>query len=168
MTTAKKILAIVVIVLGLVNMALGITFISIGASKQSYLHEAMNAEKITLQLSDEQVAAGEFVNTSAKAQAAGDLVRQHRHEMGTYDEVLGGGRFDPTNPEHLTYGQALNLENYLYLAVNSFGLVTVAIVAGVSMVLTGLAFVLVGVWTVFLRRKSGPASEPASEPAAAA
>ena len=77
--------------------------------------------------------------------------------MGLYSEVLGGGRFDPTKPEQLTYGQALNLENYLYLAVNSFGLVTVAIVAGVSMLLTGIAFVLVGVWTVLAKRKEEPA-----------
>ncbi len=158
MSTAKKILAVVVIVLGLVNMGLGITFVSIGMSKQSYLQSAMDEEKITLQLTEEQVAAGELVDTSAEAQAAGDLVREHRHEMGTYNEVLGGGRFDPSKPEQLTYAQALNLENYLYLAVNSYGLVTVAIVAGVSMILTGLAFVLVGVWTVFLRRKSEPAA----------
>ena len=153
----KKILAIVVIVLGVVNMGLGITFISIGADKQSYLQEAMDREQITLELSDEQIAEGEVVDTSAEAQRAGDLVRQHRHEMGTYSEVLGGGRFDPTKPEQLTYGQALNLENYLYLAVNSFGLVTVAIVAGVSMLLTGIAFVLVGVWTVLAKRKEEPA-----------
>ena len=152
----KKILAIVVIVLGVVNMALGVTFITIGASKQSYIQQAMDKEQITLELTDEQVAAGEFVDTSAEAQAAGDLVREHRHEMGLYSEVLGGGRFDPTNPEHLTYGQALNLENYLYLAVNSFGLVTVAIVAGVSMLLTGIAFVLVGLWTVLAKRKDEP------------
>ena len=44
----KKILAIVVIVLGVVNIALGITFITIGASKQSYLQNAMDTEQITL------------------------------------------------------------------------------------------------------------------------
>jgi len=154
----KRVLAIVVIVLGVANMALGITFVSIGAAKQAYLQEAMDEEKITLELTDEQVAAGEYVDTSAEAQAAGDLVREHRHEMGTYSEVLGGGRFDPTKPEQLTYGQALNLENYLYLAVNSFGLVTVAIVAGVSMILTGLAFLIVGAWTLFWRKKAEPAT----------
>ena len=99
-----------------------------------------------------------MIDTSAEAQAAGDLVREHRHEMGLYNEMLGGGRFDPTNPEHLTYGQALNLENYLYLAVTSIGLITVAIVAGVGMLIAGIAFVLVGVWTVLAKRKEEPAT----------
>jgi hypothetical protein len=158
MSSIKKILAIVVIVLGVANVALGITFITIGASKQQYLHTAMDAEKITLTLTDEQIAAGDYINTAAEAQAAGDLVRQHRHEMGTYDEVLGGGRFDPTNPQHLTYGQALNLENYLYLAVASFGLTTVAIGAGVGMLLAGIAFAIVGALWLFWRRKAEPSA----------
>jgi hypothetical protein len=156
----KKILAIVVILLGVANMALGITFVSIGASEQAYLQSAMDRERITLELTDEEVAAGQFVDTAAEAQRAGDLVREHRHEMGTYSEVLGGGRFDPTKPEQLTYAQALNLENYLYLAVASFGLVTVAIGVGVSMLLTGIAFVVVGVWGL-LRTRRG-AEEPIS------
>jgi hypothetical protein len=158
MSSIKKILAIVVIVLGVANIGLGITFITIGASKQQYLHDAMDAEQITLELSDEQIAAGEVVDTAAEAQAAADLVRQHRHEMGLYSEILGGGRFDPTNPEHLTYGQALNLENYLYLAVASFGLTTVAIGAGVGMLLAGIAFAIVGALWLFWRRKAEPSA----------
>ncbi len=156
MSSIKKILAIVVIVLGVANIALGITFITIGASKQQYLHEAMDTEQITLTLSDEQIAAGQVIDTAAEAQAAGDLVREHRHEMGLYNEILGGGRFDPTNPEHLTYGQALNLENYLYLAVASFGLTTVAIGAGVGMLIAGIAFAIVGALWLFWRRKADP------------
>lgn len=158
MSLTKKILAIVVIMVGVANLAIGITFVSIGAGKQAYIQDAMDKEKITLELTEEQIAAGEFVDTSAEAQAAGDLVREHRHKMGTYSEVLGGGRFDATNPEHLTYGQALTLENYLYLAVNSFGLVLVAIAAGVSMLISGIAFILIGVGALFLR--SRPPSLP--------
>jgi len=157
----KRILAIVVIVLGVANMALGITFITIGADKQQYLQGAMDREQITLELSDEQIAAGEVVDTSAEAQTAGDLVREHRHEMGTYSEVLGGGRFDPTKPEQLTYAQALNLENYLYLAVNSFGLTTVAIVAGLGMLLTGIALAIVGALTFLRPKKAEPEPTPA-------
>lgn len=150
----KKLLALVVIVLGIANMALGVTFVTIGETKQSYLSRTMDEEKITLTLSDEQIAAGDYIDTAAEAQAAGDLVREHRHEMGTYSEVLGGGRFDPTKPEQLTYAQALNLENYLYLAVASFGLTTVAIVAGVGMLLTGIALVIAGAMVLFWKRKT--------------
>ena len=154
MNTAKKILAVVVILIGLVNMGVGITFLTIGISKQNYLQTTMDQEQITLELTDEQIAAGDYVDSAAEAQRAGDLVREHRHEMGTYSEVLGGGRFDPTNAEQLTYAQALNLENYLYLAVASFGLVTIAIAAGASMLVTGIALVIVGAWGLFFRGKS--------------
>ncbi len=146
----KKILAVAVVVLGLANMAVGITFIAIGATKQDYLSRTMEEERITVTLSDEAIAAGEYVDTAAEAQAAGDLVRSHRHDMGTYDEVLGGDRFDPSDLEQLTYAQALNLENYLYLAVASFGLTTMALGAGVGLLLAGIALILVGAW-IFLR-----------------
>ena len=45
-----------------------------------------------------------------------------------------------------SYAQALNLENYLYLAVASFGLTTVATYAGVFMMLAGVAIVITGVF----------------------
>ena len=54
----KKILAIVVIVLGVVNMGLGITFISIGADKQSYLQRRWTENRSRSSCSDEQIAAG--------------------------------------------------------------------------------------------------------------
>ncbi len=154
----RKVLAIVLIVLGVANVALGATFTGLGAVKRAYVQDAMDKERITLTLSEEQVAAGELVDTAAEAQAAGDLVREHRHEMGTYDEILGGGRFNPENPQHLVYGQALNLENYLYLAVASFGLTLVAIGAGVSMLVTGIGFVILGAWALS-RRRGQPAEE---------
>lgn len=154
----KRILAGVVVVLGLASMALGIAFIAIGQDKENYLTQAMTEEKITLTLSEEQVAAGEFVNTTGEAQTAADLVRSHRHGMGTYDEVLGGAKFDPTNPEHLSYGQALNLENYLYLAVASFGLTTLAKGAGVGLLLAGIAVVIIGALLLLAWRREHAAS----------
>ncbi len=150
----RKVLAIALIILGVANLALGATFTGLGVAKRAYVQEAMDKERITLTLSEEQIAAGELVDTAAEAQAAGDLVREHRHEMGTYDEILGGGRFNPENPQHLVYGQALNLENYLYLAVASFGLTLVAIGAGVSMLVTGVGFVIVGAWALARRRNT--------------
>jgi hypothetical protein len=52
---------------------------------------------------------------------------------------LGEKRFDPTDPKQLTYAQALNLENYLYLAVIGFGLAQSVIANGVFMIVTGIA-----------------------------
>ena len=39
----------------------------------------------------------------------------------------------------LTYAQALNLENYLYLAVTAFGVFTVVKASGAFMIVMGLA-----------------------------
>jgi hypothetical protein len=57
---------------------------------------------------------------------------------------MAGGKYDPTNIKHLLYAQALNLENYLYLAVLGFGVVQLAMGVGASMVLTGLALCIIG------------------------
>jgi len=59
--------------------------------------------------------------------------------------LLAGGKYDPTNPKQLTYAQAMNLENYLYLAVVAFGLTQAVMGSGAFMVLTGLALVGTGV-----------------------
>ena len=52
---------------------------------------------------------------------------------------MGGERFNPAEPTQLSYAQALNLENYLYLAVASFGIFTIVKVIGIFMIVTSLA-----------------------------
>jgi hypothetical protein len=56
----------------------------------------------------------------------------------------GTGKFDPTNPTDLTYAQAMNLENYLYMAVAAFGLIQVVMGSGAYMIIVGLAVFLIG------------------------
>ena len=63
------------------------------------------------------------------------------------------GRRNPAPLSICCYAQALNLENYLYLAMVSFGLTTVATYAGLFMILAGLAIVITG---VFITIKSFP------------
>jgi hypothetical protein len=71
---------------------------------------------------------------------AGDTIREHRRSIApTYSDLLGEGHYDPTDPQQLTYAQAMNLENYLYLAVVAFGLTQAVMASGVFMVITGLA-----------------------------
>ena len=80
-----------------------------------------------------------------KAQRAGDIVREHRHGTApTYGDLLGGERFNPEDALQLTYTQTLNLENYLYLAIATFGLITVVLASGVLMIVTGPALGLTG------------------------
>jgi hypothetical protein len=134
-------LGITVIILAVIVAIMGIIFLQQGFSKQSWLTHNMKQENITFEIDGKQTV----IDSVEKAQKAGDTVREHRHSIApTYGDLLGGKNFDPTNPKQLTYAQALNLENYLYLAVASFGLVTVVLASGGFMLLTGIALGMIG------------------------
>jgi len=129
-----------VLLLGVVAIVLGGVFIGQGISKNNLLTQAMRTEQITLGVPSEELAEGEVIDSASEAQIAGDTVREHRHGIApTYGDLLAGKKFDATNPTQLTYAQALNLENYLYLAVLGFGLVQAVLASGAFMVLTGIA-----------------------------
>ena len=129
-----KKLGIIVIVFAVISLAMGIVFVQQGFSKEAYLSEAMKQEQIELD------GVEGIIDTAEESQIAGDTVREHRHGIApTYGDLLGGDRFNPTDPRQLTYAQALNLENYLYLAVASFGIVTIVKAIGAFMVVMGLA-----------------------------
>ena len=134
----KKI-AIAVVLLGVVAVVFGGVFIGLGVAKNNQLVEAMQVEQVGLPL-DEGDVEPSAIDSAGEAQAAGDLIREHRRGIApTYQELLAGERFDPTNPKHLSYAQALNMENYLYLAVVGFGLIQATVASGVFMLITGLA-----------------------------
>ncbi|HEY97341.1 MAG TPA: hypothetical protein G4O16_04085 [Dehalococcoidia bacterium] len=145
-------LSVLVIVLGIVSIAIGGIFLGQAFAKNDLLVTAMQQEQITLGIPSEQLAEGEVIDSAREAEIAGDTVREHRHSIApTYGYLLGGAQYDPTNPVQLTYAQALNLENYLYLAVLGFGVTQIAMGAGAFMVVTGIAL---GVTGVLLLRKS--------------
>lgn len=132
-------LSILVIVLAIISLAMGIVFIQQGYAKEAFLINAMKQEQITI------TGVDGIVDNAQKAQIAGDTVREHRHSIApTYGDLLGGQQYDPTDPTQLTYAQALNLENYLYLAVASFGVFQVVKATGAFMVLMALALGAVG------------------------
>jgi hypothetical protein len=143
-------LAILVLCLGAVAVVLGGVFVAQGIAKDNLLTTAMQQERITLGIPSEELAQGEVIDTAKEAEVAGDTIREHRHGIApTYGDLLSGKQYDPTNPEQLTYAQALNLENYLYLAVLGFGVTQVVIGSGAFMIITGLA--LVGTGTAILK-----------------
>ncbi len=147
MRRTSRYLAIVVIICAVISLAIGIVFIQQGFAKEAFLTEAMQQEEITID------GVEGIVDTPEKAQTAGDIVREHRHGIApTYGDLLEGERFDPTDPQQLSYAQALNLENYLYLAVASFGIFTVVKVSGVFMVVIGIALIATGVMLFRLAR----------------
>ena len=140
MSLKSKGTATLLIVLAVVALAMGVTFIQQGFAKEAYLVEAMQAEQITID------GVEGIVDSAAKALVAGDTVREHRHGLApTYGDLLGGERYNPTDPKQLSYAQALNLENYLYLAVTSFGVFMVVKVTGVFMLIVGLALGWLGI-----------------------
>ncbi len=129
-----KKLGIIVIVFAVISLAMGIVFVQQGFAKEAYMAEALKQEQIELD------GVEGIIDTAEEAQIAGDTVREHRHGIApTYGDLLGGERFNPTEPKQLTYAQALNLENYLYLAVASFGMITMVKATGAFMVVMGLA-----------------------------
>jgi len=137
-------LGVVVLLAGLAAVVLGGVFIGLGVSQGNNLKEAMRAERVTLGIESE--LEGEVIDSLSEAQLAGDTVREHRHGIASsYSDLLGGEKFDPTQPVQLTYAQALNLENYLYLAVVAFGLTQAVTGSGVFMLLTGIALSGTGV-----------------------
>jgi len=139
-TTVLRILAVIVVLLGVVGIVIGGVFIGQGFAKNNLIVDRMEIENVTLALDPDKPNVYTSITDIASAQKAADTIAEHRRGIApTYQELLGEGRYDPTNPAHLSYAQAMNLENYLYLAVAAFGLVQVALASGAFMVITGLA-----------------------------
>jgi hypothetical protein len=133
-----RILTLFIVLIGVVAVIIGAVFIGLGASRDAQLKEAMRVENVTLGIDSE--LEGEVIDSLTEAMKAGDTIREHRRNIApTYRDLLGEGKYDPTNPLQLTYAQAMNLENYLYLAVIAFGLTQAVMASGVFMVITGLA-----------------------------
>ncbi len=111
MTRSSRLLALLIILAGIVAVAMGITYIAQGVIKSQYLSSAMQQEQITLGIESEQLEEGEVIDTAKEAEIAGDTIRAHRRSIApTYGALLGDEQYDPSNPQHLTYAQALNLQ----------------------------------------------------------
>ena len=140
-----RILAISVVFLGVVAIVLGGVFMGLGLARDAQLKEAMRVEHVSLGIEGAETES-EVIDSLAEAQKAGDTIREHRRGIApTYSDLLGEGRYDPSDPLQLTYAQAMNLENYLYLAVVAFGLTQAVTASGVFMIVTGLALSGTGV-----------------------
>lgn len=141
----SRILSLLVIFFGVVALVVGGVFIWQSMAKNDLLVTAMQDEQITLGIESDKLSAGEVIDSAAEAEIAGDTIREHRHGIApTYGDLLEGKQYDPTNPRQLSYAQALNLENYLYLAVLGFGVTQIALGAGAFMAVTGLALLTGG------------------------
>ena len=146
-------LAVIVCLLGVVGIILGGVYIGLGVNRNAQLKEAMRVEHISLGIEGIEEDTGQVIDSYGEAKAAGDIIREHRRGIAaTYEDLLGGERFDPANLTQLTYAQALNLENYLYLSVVAFGLAQSVIASGVYMVVIGIAIGGTGIGLFWLAK----------------
>jgi len=128
-----------VLLLGVVAVVIGAVFIGQGVLKNNQLVEAMRLEQVTLGIEGVELE-DEVIDSLGEAQKAGDTVREHRRGIApSYSNLLGGEPYNPADLQQLTYAQALNLENYLYLAVVAFGLTQSVTASGAFMLLMGIA-----------------------------
>ena len=136
-------LALVIIVLGIAGIVIGGVFVGEGMAKNHLIVDRMNVEKVTLGVTNaDNTTTTLHINNMGDAQKAADKIAADRRKIApTYQDLLtrSNNRFDPTNPQELSYSQAMNLENYLYTAVTAFGLIQVTMAAGGFMIITGLA-----------------------------
>lgn len=139
----SRYLGLAVLVLGLISVALGGIFVAQSISKHNWIRDRARLEQLTFGLDAEAVARGEFVDSSSGMQNAADTLAEHRRAIAPRYQDLG--RFDPTNPTHLTYSQAINLENYLYLGVLGFGVTQLAFGSGIFMIVAGCALAASGI-----------------------
>ena len=138
-------LGIIVMVLGIIGIGIGGAFFGIGLAKNQLIVDRMNVEKVSLAVDPNNPSVYTQINNATDAQKAADTIAKHRRGIApTYQDLLAGGKFDSTNATHLTYAQAMNLENYLYMAVTAFGLIQVAEATGGFMILAGLALAVTG------------------------
>lgn len=138
-------LGILIMVLGVVGIVLGGVFVWQGVAKSNLITQRMEIEKVALAVDPDNPDQLTQINNAADAQKAADTIASHRRGIApSYQELLGEGRFDPTNPNHLTYAQAMNLENYLYMAVTAFGLTQAVMGSGAYMIIIGAAVLLTG------------------------
>ncbi len=136
----SRILSLLVLLAGVAAVVIGAVFIVEGVMKNNLIVDRMNIEKVSIALDPEKPNVFTAINDSADAQAAADIIASHRRGIApTYQDLLAGGRFNSSNTTHLTYAQAMNLENYLYMAVTAFGLIQVTIANGAFMIIVGLA-----------------------------
>ena len=135
-----KLAALIVLLLGIVGLGVGGAFVGIGFAKNNQITTYLSAEKVTLGLSAADIAKGRVVDSLATAQNAAQMLTKHRQSIApTYNDLLGGQPYDPTNVKEATYAQAMNLQTNIYTAVLAFGLAESIMANGAFMLATGVA-----------------------------
>jgi len=156
----RTVVTIVAIVLGVAVLGCGIASIVLSHTNATDLADRLKQEKVSLRVFDETAPEDAIITNAAQARAAADILNEHRKGISpTYSELLGGKRFDATNPKQLTYMAGMTLEGQLNVAALAFGLTTVLLFNGIVMILIGIALIVVSVavWLYHVHPKKEPA-----------
>jgi hypothetical protein len=149
-----KAAAVIVLLLGIVGLGVGAGFVGIGFAKNNQIATYLRAEKVTLGLSEADITQGKVVDSLSTAQNAAQMLTAHRQSIApTYNDLLGGKQFDPSNLTELKYAQAMNLQTNIYTAVLAFGLAQSIMADGAFMLATGIALIIVGLVLFKLAKK---------------
>jgi hypothetical protein len=154
-----KYLAMLISLMGLVIVVIGGVYLGLGVQKNNLVTDALRAQKITLGLTPEQIAAGKLVDDAQTAQVAAETLNAHLARIApTYNDLMASntktaGKFDPTNPSNLSYGQGLSMETGFNLAVLSFGVIQLSMVTGATLIIIGLVIGLSGLTLLSLSKK---------------
>ncbi len=136
------------VLMSVVSIGVGVVFIAQGLATKQIIIDGLRSERITLAIEDSEALSGEVVDTLEEAQAAAETITQHlRERYGTYADTARG------SDERASYLDALTLINSLNQAVMGFGMVTVIIVSGVLLIITGFTGGTIGIAMIELARR---------------
>jgi hypothetical protein len=148
MVRKTKILAMLVVVLGIIGILAGGAFIGLAVQKNDMVTNLLREQKITTGLTKDQIAAGQIVDTPEEVQAAADTIAQHMKGMApSYAALMANGstgKFDPTNPQQLSYGQGMNIANSLNLVILGYGVIQETMGTGAVLIVLGLGITVAG------------------------
>jgi hypothetical protein len=146
-----KLISLAAAVLGIIGLAIGGVFIGVSQHEHSFITSQLREQGITLGLTKDQIANGEFVDNSAEAQTAAKMLSEHLKSIApTYAALTAqnpSGKYDPTNMNDLTYSQGLNLMNSMNLVVLGYGVDQAIMGTGAGFLVVGLGLGATGIIT---------------------
>jgi hypothetical protein len=158
----RKVLTIGIIVLSVVVIVCGGLSIWLGQSNADAVSDHLKDQKVSLRVFDENAPSDALITNAAEARLAADTLATHLKGIApSYSDLLGGKRFDPTNPTQLTYVTGMNLEGQMNLAALAFGLTTVLTFFGVVLIIIGVVLLVIGfdIFLYHVRPKKAASSE---------
>jgi hypothetical protein len=141
----RKILTIGIIVMAVVVIVCGGLSIYLGETNSEAVSNHLKDQKVSLRVFDENAPSDSVITNASQARLAADTLAEHLKKIApSYSDLLGGKKFDPTNPTQLTYVTGMNLEGQMNLAALAFGLTTVLTFFGAVLIVIGVVLLIIG------------------------